>query len=275
MKHHPIAFIGAGNMASALFGGLLKRGYPAELIMAADPHSASLEAAAQLGVKTASHNGDAVAFADTLVLAIKPQVMQSVLEPLQPALAQRRPLVISIAAGIDLATLERWCGDELPIVRCMPNTPALVQCGATGLYANGVVDAEQKQQAQSILEAVGSAIWLQDEASLDAVTAVSGSGPAYFFAVMEAMEEAGIALGLSPEEAEQLTLKTALGAARMASESEHHASELRRRVTSPGGTTERALATFEQGGLKGLFRQAMEDCAERSRELARELGEEP
>ena len=273
MEHHPIAFIGAGNMASALFGGLLKRGYPAERIMAADPHRASLEAAAELGIKTASHNGEAIGFADTLVLAVKPQVLQSVLEPLQGALAEHRPLIISIAAGIDLATLQRWCGTELPIVRCMPNTPALVQCGATGLYASENVSAEQKQQAQSILEAVGSAIWLGDEASIDAVTAVSGSGPAYFFAVIEAMEEAGVALGLSPQEAEQLTLQTALGAARMAIESEHHASELRRRVTSPGGTTERALAAFEQGGLKDLFRRAMEDCAERSRELARELGE--
>ncbi len=274
MTQPPIAFIGAGNMASALFGGLVKQGYPVDRILAADPNEACLAAATELGVKTATHNHAAVEFAEVLVLAVKPQLLHSVLEPLKPLLARRRPLVISIAAGIDLTTLARWCGDALPIVRCMPNTAALVQAGATGMFANEQASDQHKQHAQSILEAVGSAIWVDDEQQIDAVTAVSGSGPAYFFLVMEAMEEAGVKLGLSQQVAEQLTLQTALGAAQMALESEFHASELRRRVTSPGGTTERALNTFEQGGLKDLFGQAMEDCAARARELARELGDE-
>ncbi len=272
MKQTPIAFIGAGNMATALFGGLIKQGYSADKILAADPNPACLGAAAKLGVATTSDNAEAIAFAEVVIIAVKPQVLQSVMQPLQALLLERRPLLISIAAGIDLQALQHWCGEDLPIVRCMPNTPALVQTGATGLFANNQVSTQQKQQAQSILEAVGSAIWVDSEQQLDAVTAVSGSGPAYFFLVMEAMQQAGVELGLSPEVAEQLTLQTALGAARMAQQSDVDVAELRRRVTSPGGTTERALNSFERGGLKPLFSEAMADCARRSVEMAEELG---
>jgi pyrroline-5-carboxylate reductase len=268
----PIAFIGAGNMARALFGGLIKQGYPADSILATDPSDACLDQAAKLGVRTSRDNNAAVAFAKVLIIAVKPQVSMQVLQPLQPLLQKQRPLLISIAAGINLQSLQRWCGEDLPIVRCMPNTPALVQTGATGLFANPQVSAAQKKQAESILEAVGSAVWVDTEQQLDAVTAVSGSGPAYFFMVMEAMQEAGVKLGLSAQVAEQLTLQTALGAARMALQSDIGVAELRRQVTSPGGTTERAIATFEQGGLKQLFSSAMENCARRSVELAREQG---
>jgi pyrroline-5-carboxylate reductase len=267
-----IAFIGAGNMASALFGGLIKQGYPADNILAADPNPTCLEQAAKLGVKTSSDNAAAIAFADVVIVAVKPQVLMSVMQALRPQLRERRPLLISIAAGVKLEALQDWCGENLPIVRCMPNTPALVQTGATGLFANEQVSVQQKQQAQSILEAVGTAIWVDTEPQLDAVTAVSGSGPAYFFLVMEAMQQAGIKLGLKPAVAEQLTLQTALGAARMALASDVDVAELRRRVTSPGGTTEQAINTFEQGGLEDLFTRAMTDCARRSVELAGELG---
>lgn len=274
MKSIPLSFIGAGNMASALIGGLIKQGFDGGQIVTSDPSESSLEATAALGARVTSDNREAVEHGEILLIAVKPQVMQSVLTPLQSLLQERRPLVISIAAGIDLKSLQHWCGDGLPIVRCMPNTPALVQCGATGLFANAQVSELQKQQAQSILEAVGIALWVENEAQLDAVTAVSGSGPAYYFLVMEAMQAAGVELGLSPAMAEQLTLQTALGAARMALESDVDAAELRRRVSSPAGTTERAMATFESGGLKSLFSQAMADCAQRSVELAEELGQQ-
>ncbi len=272
MNQAPIAFIGAGNMASALFGGMIKQGYPADTILAADPNPACLAQAAKLGVKTSSDNAAAIAFAEVVIVAVKPQVLMPVMHALRPQLRERRPLLISIAAGVTLDALQDWCGEGLPIVRCMPNTPALVQTGATGLFANEQVNEQQKQQAQSILEAVGTAIWVDTEPQLDAVTAVSGSGPAYFFLVMEAMQQAGVDLGLSPAVAEQLTLQTALGAARMALASDVDVAELRRRVTSPGGTTEQAINTFEQGGLKDLFAHAMADCARRSVELAGELG---
>jgi pyrroline-5-carboxylate reductase len=259
-------------MATALFGGLIKQGYAAQQIITADPNQASLDHAATLGVATTRDNATAVDFADVLIVAVKPQMLKAVLEPLREQLERRRPLIISIAAGVDLQSLESWCGKHLPIVRCMPNTPALVQTGATGLFANQQVSAAQKQQAEAILAAVGSTIWVDSEQQLDAVTAVSGSGPAYFFLVMEAMQEAGIELGLAPDVARQLTLQTALGAARMAVDSDVDVAELRRRVTSPGGTTEQAMLTFEQGGLKPLFAKAMDNCAQRSLELAKELG---
>ena len=274
MSNSRIAFIGAGNMASALFGGLIKQGFPPSRIIASDPSATTLTQAAELDIVTTHDNLAAIDKADVVVLAVKPQVLKTVLEPLRSALGIRKPLLISIAAGVNLQSLQSWGGVDLPVVRCMPNTPALVQTGATGLYANEQVTAVQKELAQTILGAVGVTLWLDSEQQLDAVTAVSGSGPAYFFLVMEAMTEAGQQLGLSAEVSEQLTLQTALGAARMALDSEVAVAELRRRVTSPGGTTEQALLTFENGGLKPLFAKAMSDCAQRSVELARELGDE-
>lgn len=272
MSDMQLAFIGAGNMAASIVGGLVARGMDPQRIHASDPSADSLQRLRQVAaVHTGQDNLAAIADADVVVLAVKPQVMRSVLEPLAAALRERRPLLISIAAGITAAHLERWVGAALPIVRCMPNTPALVSCGATALFASDAVSATQRQQADAILGAVGLALWVDDEAQLDAVTALSGSGPAYFFLVMEAMQAAGESLGLAPDLARQLTLQTALGAARMATESDVDAAELRRRVTSPGGTTERAIAHFEAGGLRDLFAGALGAACERSRELARDM----
>jgi pyrroline-5-carboxylate reductase len=269
-----LAFIGAGNMASSIIGGLVAKGYPARAIFASDPSEATLERLkAVASVRITTDNEKAIAEADVVILAVKPQVMKDVLQPIAATLRENRPLLISIAAGIEIRSLEAWLGDAtLPIVRCMPNTPALVQSGATGLFASAAVSAGQRAQADTILRAVGIALWVEKEADIDAVTAVSGSGPAYFFMVMEAMQAAGEQLGLAPDVARQLTLQTALGAAQMAIASDVDAAELRRRVTSPNGTTERAIAAFEAGGLRELFLRALTDCRDRSVELAQELG---
>lgn len=274
MSSPRLAFIGAGNMASALIGGLVKQGFAAQQITASDPYPAMLDKLKSVApVTTTDDNIAAVSGADVVILAVKPQVMKQVLEPLAVTLQQQQPLIISIAAGIEIASIERWLGGALPIVRCMPNTPALVQLGATGLFANAAVSAAQRELADSILQAVGVALWVDSEAQLDAVTAVSGSGPAYFFLVMEAMQAAGEQLGLSSETAKLLTLQTALGAARMALDADVDTAELRRRVTSPNGTTERAIASFERDDLRAIFTRALTDCRDRSQELARELGD--
>ena len=194
--------------------------------------------------------------------------METVLSPLKSVLSQRKALIISIAAGITLGQLEHWLGADMPIVRCMPNTPALVEAGATGLYANTNVDPGQREQAKTIMNSVGLAIWVDNEDQIDAVTAVSGSGPAYFFLVMEAMIEAGKELGLSEPVAKQLTLQTALGSAQMAITSDEDAAELRRRVTSPGGTTEAAINIMENKQLRAIFMDALRGAYDRSKELA-------
>jgi pyrroline-5-carboxylate reductase len=268
-----IAFIGAGNMASSLIRGLLAQGHPASAIRAADPIAACRDQLVDTGIMLTADNNAAIAGADVVVLAVKPQVMAEVLTPLAAAAQAARPLIISIAAGIRADSLQKWLGGSLPIVRCMPNTPALLQAGATGLHASEAVSGRQRQLADQILNAVGSSAWVDSEEQLDAVTAVSGSGPAYYFLVMEAMIEAGIKQGLSREVATMLTQQTALGAARMAIESDDTVAELRRKVTSPKGTTERAVETLEQGGLRELFERALADCAQRSVELAGELGD--
>ena len=259
-------------MASALAGGLLAQGWKPARIALSDAHPAQLEAHAQRGLKITTDNLALLDHADVLVLAVKPQVMSQVLKPLAELAQKKRPLIISIAAGIPVASLERWLGGELPIVRAMPNTPALVQAGATGLYANAAVSAEQKMAAEAILGAVGLTLWVEQEGLIDAVTAVSGSGPAYFFYVMEAMMAAGRELGLDEKAARALTLQTALGAAQMAITADVGPDELRRRVTSPGGTTERAVAAFDEADLKAIFAHALKACADRGGELALQLG---
>lgn len=270
-----IGFIGAGNMASSLAGGLIAQGYPASAIQMSDVAEATLHNVQQrLGVTINSDNQAIVGAADIIVLAVKPQVMKSVLQPLAEIVQKRRPLIISIAAGIPVASMERWLGRDTAIVRCMPNTPALVQTGASGLYANAQVSTQQRAQAQQILSAVGIALWVGEERLIDSVTAVSGSGPAYFFLLMEAMTAAAGKLGLDADTARQLTLQTALGAARMAMDSDAGPEELRRRVTSPGGTTERAIATFEQAGLHNIVDTAINAACERSIELAEQLGKD-
>lgn len=263
-----IGFLGAGNMASALAGGLRARGWPGDRLWLSDPNPAQLQPHRQQGLQVTTDNLALLAAVDVLVLAVKPQVMAQVLTPLADLAQSRRPLVISIAAGIPISALTRWLGGALPIVRAMPNTPALVQTGASGLFASPQVDHETRALAERILGAVGLTLWVEREALIDAVTAVSGSGPAYFFHVMEAMIAAGVRLGLDEVDARALTLQTALGAAQMAITADVGPDELRRRVTSPGGTTERALEVFGQAGLMQMFERALAACAARGGELA-------
>lgn len=269
-----IAFIGGGNMAASLIGGLRAQGIPATSICASDPGAVKrAELQATHGIETFADNGQALAGADVVVLAVKPQVMQAVCRDLAGHL-QANQLIVSIAAGINCTSLQDWLGAQTPraIVRCMPNTPSLLRQGVSGLFANAQVSDAQKQQAEQLLSAVGLALWLDKEALIDAVTAVSGSGPAYYFLMIEAMTAAGEQLGLPRETAAQLTLHTALGAARMACESDLEAAELRRRVTSPNGTTEAAIKAFQAGGFEPLVQQAMNAAAHRSAELAEQLG---
>ncbi len=268
-----LGFIGGGNMAQAIIGGLVAQGYPTANIWVSDPSQDQLDRLQQQWpVQTSTDNNQVATAVEVLLLAVKPQVMKLVAEPLQAAISASKPVVISIAAGIPVASLERWLGLQTAIVRCMPNTPALVQTGASGLFANVNVSATQRQQSELIMNAVGISLWVETEALIDAVTAVSGSGPAYYFMMMESMINAGIAQGLSREVSTQLTLQTALGAAKMALASDVEPAELRRRVTSPNGTTEQAVLRFEQGGLAQLVTEAMEACADRGRAMAEELG---
>ncbi len=273
MKEAQLAFVGAGNMATSLIGGLIADGYPAGCIRAADPVAEQRDRLHRRhGIQVSDDNTAVVAAADVVILAVKPQVMAEVARGLAEAVARRRPLVISIAAGIRTGDLDRWLGGAADIVRAMPNTPALVQSGATALYAGNGVDADRRDQAESILRAVGLVVWIDDEALMDAVTALSGSGPAYFFLLMELLSEIGADLGLPADAARLLTLQTAFGAAKMALESSEDAAALRRRVTSPGGTTEAALAVLEDGNLRALLHRALDAARDRSRELAEELG---
>jgi pyrroline-5-carboxylate reductase len=266
-----ITFIGAGNMASSIIGGLLDQGLPAANICASDPYPEALQRLAEAtGVRTDADNNAAVAGADVVILAVKPQVMSAVTVPLAGSLAKNQPLVISIAAGVTIGALEHQLGSGTAIVRCMPNTPALLRAGATALFANDSTSADQKHHAEAILSAVGAAHWVADEALLDAVTALSGSGPAYFFLFMEAMAEAGTQMGLEPALSRALTLQTGLGAARMAAESNVELAELRRRVTSPGGTTAAALDNFADSDLRGVVANAMQAALSRSIEMGRE-----
>lgn len=267
-----IAFIGAGNMAASLIGGLRAKGLEAAQIRASDPGAETrAKVAAEHGIQVFADNAEAIDGVDVIVLAVKPQAMKAVCEALRPSL-QPQQLVVSIAAGITCASINNWLGEQ-PIVRCMPNTPALLRQGVSGLYANARVSAEQRRQAEELLSAVGIALWLEQEQQLDAVTAVSGSGPAYFFLLIEAMTAAGEKLGLPRETAAQLTLQTALGAAHMAVSSDVDAAELRRRVTSPAGTTEAAIKSFQAGGFEALVEKALGAAAHRSAEMAEQLGQ--
>ncbi len=264
-----ITFIGAGNMARSLIVGLLQDKAQVALRVA-DPDQHQLDAIRQHWpeVMATTNNLEAIQGADVVVLAVKPQIMREVAQGLAAQVQRSHPLIVSVAAGIRESALNGWLGGNLPLVRCMPNTPALVQAGATGLYANANVSEAQRSLAESILRAVGITLWFDEEDKLDAVTAVSGSGPAYFFLVMEAMQTAAEKLGIEAEDAKLLVIQTALGAARLALESGEQPAELRRKVTSKGGTTEAALKVLNEGGLPALFEQALAAAANRSRELA-------
>jgi pyrroline-5-carboxylate reductase len=273
MENTVIGFIGGGNMASSLIGGLLADGFPREAIRVAEPDPQRRQALGDsFGIPVGDDNGAVVAASDVVVLAVKPQVLRTVCLSLADAMQARQPLVLSIAAGVRLGDIERWLGGNLAAVRTMPNTPALVGSGATALYANGRVDDRQRELAEGIMRAVGLALWLDDEAQMDAVTAVSGSGPAYFFLVIEVLEQAGADLGLPRETARLLALQTAFGSAKLALESRDDSATLRARVTSPGGTTERALGILEAGDLRGLFSRAVAGACNRAGELADLLG---
>lgn len=264
-----IAFIGGGNMARSLIGGLVAQGRDPADIRVAEPVPALRDAlAADFGVTVCEDGAQAIAGASTWVFATKPQVLRAVCESLAAQAQAAKPLVVSIAAGITAAQLERWLGGNIAVVRTMPNTPALLGAGVTGLYASGRVDGEGRSFAEALLSAAGRTVWLEDEAQMDAVTAVSGSGPAYVFLLAEAMIDAGIGEGLPPEAARQLALQTVLGAARMLTESDADAAELRRRVTSPNGTTQAAIETFEAGGLRTLVADAIHAARVRGAELS-------
>ena len=245
-----IAFIGGGNMATSLVGGLLAAGTTPASILVAEPDTDRRSfLSRQFGIATTASNLETLQ-QDVVVLSVKPQMMQAVCRQLAASENAGAPLYVSIAAGIRTNDIARWLGGTADIVRCMPNTPALIRCGATALYANESVSEAQRQLADTILGAAGITVWVDKEDLLDAVTAVSGSGPAYYFLLMEAMQNAAVSLGLDPETAGKLIIQTALGAARMANESEVGVAELRARVTSRGGTTAAAITSFEDNGFQ-------------------------
>ncbi|MDN5849850.1 MAG: pyrroline-5-carboxylate reductase [Nitrococcus sp.] len=275
MPAQRIAFIGGGNMAHSLIGGLMADGYPADCVHVAEPDAEKRrDLANRFGIIVQGDNQEAIRGAKAVVFAVKPQTIKSALEPLGPLLRKQQSLVISIAAGVRESDISRWLGGQVPVVRSMPNTPALVRAGATALYANEHVSQRQRDLAESLLRAVGITQWLDDESLLDIVTALSGSGPAYFFLLMEILEKVAIELGLPQQAARLLTLETALGAARMALESDEDPACLRQRVTSAGGTTQAATRVLENGDLHELFRRALQTATDRARELGRLLGEQ-
>jgi pyrroline-5-carboxylate reductase len=270
-----IAVIGAGNMGSNLIGGLIRNGHPKEKLWASDTNEEKLaHVQQQFEISATSDNVKAVLAAEVIIFAIKPAFFASVLRDLAPHLQTRQRLLISIAAGIRESSIQHWLGGSQAIVRAMPNTPAMIGCGATALFANALVTSEQRSLAESILRAVGVTVWISDEHLMDTVTALSGSGPAYFFLMMESLQEAAEQLGLPTETARLLTLQTAMGAARMAIESGTSLVELRRHVTSPGGTTEKAVGVLEENNIRDLFRKALQAAKLRSEELASMLQED-
>jgi len=264
-----ITFIGGGNMARSLIGGLVARGQDPAAIHVAEPN-ADLRAglAREFGVAAYDDNVLAATRGAIWVFAVKPQVMKSVCAALAATAQARRPLVVSIAAGITSGQLAAWLGGGVAVVRTMPNTPALLGAGASGLFANAAVDAGQRAQAEALMQATGLTAWIDDEARMDAVTALSGSGPAYVFLLAEAMQAAGEAQGLPADTARALALQTIFGAARMLTESGEPAAVLRQRVTSPGGTTQAALETFEAGGFRSLVDAAIAAATRRGRDLS-------
>jgi pyrroline-5-carboxylate reductase len=268
-----LAFIGAGNMASAMIQGLLRSGINGTQISVADPVADARARLADLGVATFSDNNQAIEGAQAVVLAVKPQVAQQVMKSISAL--QPEQLLVSIAAGINMASLTQWTCEQQAIVRCMPNTPALLGAGASGLYANSSCDARQRSLAESLLRSAGTTLWVKEESDLDAVTAVSGSGPAYFFLLMEAMIDAGVDLGLDRASATELTLQTAYGAALMAQQDNTNPAQLRQNVTSPGGTTAAALDVMLKAGMPDTIKAALQAAQRRAIVMAQEFGGNP
>ena len=256
-------------MGRALLAGLMRSGTRAEQLSVGESVAATRELLArELGVAASPDNEAAIAGAEIVVLAVKPQEAQAVLKPLAPTLAAARPLIISVLAGTRVRDLEAWCGSEVPVVRAMPNRPALLGAGISGMYAPLKVNAAQRSCAENVLKAVGEVVWVATEDTLDVVTALSGSGPAYFFLLAECMAEAGQQLGLEHAVAQRLAAVTLYGSGLMAHADAAELARLRAEVTSRGGTTEAALRVFESGGLKKLVAQALAAAAARGRELA-------
>ena len=267
-----IAFIGGGNMASGLVGGLLSRGWPAGDLVAADPSAVQRQALIErFDLRTTADNAAAAREAEVIVLSVKPQQMRAVAQELAPSLQDRRRLVISIAAGIRLADLVNWLGPAAAVVRTMPNRPALIGAGVTALLAHERVSPEERAAAESILAACGATVWIESEEQMDAVTAVSGSGPAYVFLLVEMLESAARAEGLDPPTARRLAVETVFGSARLARESGEDPAFLREQVTSRGGTTAAALEVLERSGIRDTFARAIHAATERSRHLAAEF----
>ncbi len=268
-----ISFIGGGNMAFALIGGMVERGFAAADIQVVDPSEGSRQRLVdKFGVRTAAQVDDTVLDCDLLILAVKPQQMKSALEPIRGRLANH--VVVSIAAGLRMQDIARWLGGYGRIVRAMPNTPALIGAGVTGLFADDSVDSAGRQAAERVLSAVGSVVWVGSEAQIDAVTAVSGSGPAYVFHFIEALEAAGLGMGFEPATARKLAIETVLGAARLAADSEDAPGVLREKVTSKGGTTAAALASLATSGFAEAIERAVGAAQARGRELGIELGKD-
>ena len=270
------SFIGGGNMGSALIRGLITRGLPPDRINVGEAVQARRIALAdELGVHVSADNHEIVDGADIVVLAVKPQDMSSTVRPLAEVFARRPPLVLSIAAGIRLADIASWCGPGVAVVRAMPNRPALNGAGATGIYAPAELSAAHRKLAEDVLGAVGTTVWVPNEDSLDVVTALSGSGPAYFFLLTELMTDAAVKLGLPLAAAQELAVQTLFGSGRMARDSDGDLMRLRAEVTSKGGTTEAALRAFDAANLRGIVAAALEAATHRGRELAQAFGQPP
>lgn len=263
-----IVFIGGGNMASSLIGGLLQKGWPAALLYVADPDKAQLEKLERkYGIKTLSDNAMACQKADVLVLAVKPQIMAHLAKELHPILSYHSPLIVSVAAGINTHFFDKKMGNNLAVVRAMPNTPALVGQGAMGLFANPQVTEAHKRLVDEMMSSVGMARWVEDESLMNAITALSGSGPAYFFYIMEVLQKTAVKLGLPDDLAQDLSIQTALGASTLAKQSSDTPADLRKQVTSPGGTTEAALQRLISDDLEQTFLEALTAAEKRGESL--------
>ncbi len=267
-----IRFVGAGNMAASLIGGLINKGMTASQITASDPGKNQRDyIEKQFQILTYGDNNAHFGMPDIVIIAVKPQIMKKVLKNVAPSIVRTSPLVVSVAAGITTQQIKQWLGAELPVVRTMPNTPALIGQGAIGMYANEAVDENQKLMTEQVMDAVGTSIWVKKESKIDAVTALSGSGPAYFFMFMEYLQQAAEKLDLSAEDAALLTKKTAIGAALLAERSPETLSQLKDRVTSPNGTTAAALASFTANDIRNIIEKAIQAANDRSVELSKEF----
>ncbi len=267
-----IAFLGAGNMASAMISGLIAEGTPPSQLRASDPSEAALSRLEAMGLSQLSTSPDKLfEDADLVVAAVKPQVIPAALTSIKDQLGPRTAL-LSIAAGIPISSLQSLLGEDVAIIRCMPNTPAMIGLGASALYASDSVSAARRELAEKVTNAAGNTVWVSREELLDAVTAVSGSGPAYFFALIEAIARTGMELGLEEEVAMALTVQTALGAASLAAQANEPVATLRENVTSPGGTTEQALQSLQANDFDAVVAEAVRQCAARAKALGEEFG---